>query len=304
MAKTGDQLIADVQLTMTIPNNQVLLTDQRILDLANDETQSTLVPLILSLNQEYLVYLDESEQTVIDEPEYSIPYRSVGRILRELKVRQNSLVWNVEQIALEDAQILQYTAQRFCYYFINDKFRMVPTPKTNYTLMKWYPMRPGNLTKVEAAGLITNISGNTLTLSSVPDTFQPGVKVDFIKGKQGNSTITIDQTIDNVSGFQITVTDVPSKAEVGDYVAIAETSPVMQLPDEMFTYLVLLTAKRCMYAIGDYEGMRNVDEMIPEKRRAAEQILAPRNQGESIKIVNRNGLLRGRRNGFWRGVLR
>lgn len=307
MSKTGNQLIADVQLTITMPNNQVLLTDDRILDLANEEMLAHVVPMLVSLNQEFFTTLDDTDVTVSGKEDYDIPYRAIGRLLRDLKIKDPTSggnVWNCDQITLEDAHVLAYTSQRFSYYFKGDHIRLVPTPDSAYTLMKYYLLRPGKITKTDAAGLVTGISGNIVNVSVMPESFAAGVPVDFIRGRQGNSTISMDQTITNVSGLQVTVSDVPTSLAVGDYVALAETSPVIQVPDEVFPYLVYLTAKRCLYAIGDYDGMRSVEEQIPEKRRMVETLLAPRNQGETITIINRNGLLRGNRNGFWRGVVR
>jgi hypothetical protein len=306
MAKTGNQLISDVQLTITMPNNQVLITDDRLLDFANDEMMSTVVPMIVSLNQEYFVRLDESQTTQNGVAEYDIPYRAIGRILRDLRIKdQNDNSWNCTQIYLEDANTLEYSSQSFAYYFKGDVFRAVPIPRDNsFTWQKYYLLRPNSIIKTGDAGFITNISGNIVTVSVVPETFAAGVYVDFIKGRQGNSTITMDQLITNVAGNQITITDVPSTLAIGDWVSVAETSPVMQLPDECFSYLSDLTALRCLSSISDYEGAAKISDTLPAKRRAIEQLLAPRNQGEAIKIINRRGLLRGNRNSLWRGVFR
>jgi hypothetical protein len=304
MARTGNQLIADVQLTITMPNNQVLITDDRLLGFANDEMMSTVVPMIVSLNQEYFVRLDE-EQTVADQAEYDIPYRAIGRILRDLKLRnQSNNTWNCTQIYLEDAERLEFGGgQAFAYYFKGDMFRLIPIPRDNqFTILKYYLLRPNEIIKTDNAGFVTNISGNIVTVNTMPPVFAAGVRVDFIRGRQGNSTITMDQTITNVVGNQVTITNVPPNLQVGDWVSVAETSPVMQLPDECFSYLSDLTALRCLSSISDYDGAQKISDTLPAKRRAIEQLLAPRNQGEAIKIVNRRGLLRGNRsNIFWRG---
>lgn len=307
MSRTGNDLLDDVKTTVTAPNNQALLTDERILSFANDEVMAHVVPLMLSLNEEFMVELDDSDTTQQGVAEYAIPYRAVGRILRDLKIRTGppGNVFNSVQIQLEDANFFEATTGTFSYYFRGDKIHLVPTPQTDsYTLMKYYLLRPNRITRTDAAGRVTAISGNIVTLNLVPDTFVAATPVDFIHGLQGNSTIKMDQIISNVAGNQVTITDVPADLTVGDWVSLAEQSPVLQMPDEAFPFLVFLTAKRCLYAIGDYEGMKAIDEQIPEKRRLLEMILAPRNEGENIKIVNRNGLLRGRRTAFWRGIVR
>lgn len=308
MSKTGDQLIADVQLTITMPNNQVLLTDQRILDFANDELFSSVQEMLMSLNQGFFIYLDDTEVTVAGQHEYTIPYRAIGRTLRDLKMRNgqpDTNVWNTTLIALEDAHDYSSSVNAFAYYFRGDMIHFACAPQTNeFTILKYYLLRPNKLVKTSSAGRITSISGDVVTVDVTPKTFIAGGLVDFIKGQQGNRTIAMDQTITNVSGAQVTITTPPSELAVGDWVALAEESPVLQIPDECFTFLTMLTAKRCLIAIGDLEGAKAMDESIPEKRTLLEKIMAPRAQGEQIKIVNRNGLLRGNRVGFWRGVVR
>lgn len=308
MAKTGNQLISQVQLTITMPNNQELLTDARILAFCNEEIMSTVVPMIMSVNQEYFVVVDESETTEDGKAYYDIPYRAIGRILRDLKLKNpqsGDNIWNVAQIYLEDVDNFNWVGQNFGYHFQGDQLKLVPTPQTNeYTLMKYYFLRPNELIKLGDAGTITGISGNIVDIAVVPDAFEAGVQVDFIAGRQGNRTIAMDQTITNVSGTQITIADVPDDLQVGDYVSVAQTSPVLQLPDDVFSYLVYLTGSRCLDAIGDLEQKAKLDEALPAKRRALEQIFAPRNQGEQIKIVNRRGLVRAPRYGYWRGYLR
>lgn len=308
MSKTGNQLIADVQLTVTMPNNQVLLTDERILNFANDELSSTVQEMIMSLNQGYFIYLDETDHTIDGVQEYTIPYRAIGRVLRDLKMRNGppgTNVWNTTLIAIEDAVTYMNSTNDFAYYFRGDMIHFASAPRTDeFQILKYYLLRPNKITKTDAAGKVLGISGNVVTIDITPQAFVAGALVDFIKGLQGNRTIAMDQVITNVSGSQITITTPPDNLEVGDWVSLAEESPVLQIPDECFTYLSLLTAKRCLGAIGDFDGAKAIADDIPEKRTLLEKILAPRAQGENIKIINRNGLLRGNRQGFWRGVLR
>lgn len=312
MSKTGDDLINAVNITVTLPNNQVLMTDTRLLSLAQDEIRKTVLPVIVQINQDYLVY-KEVDPTVAGKQLYSIPYRSIGRTLRDLKVSNGPTpgdqIQDMVLIALEDMQYYNFSSPPSGFCFEGDKIRIAQNPVTaGYFLIKYYLLRPGNITKTDAAGLITGISGNIITVSTVPQSFVNGMRVDFIEGIQGNSTLLMDSVITNILGNQITVSAVPDMSQgapgvlsVGDYIAAAETSPVLQLPDEAFGYVVELTSKRVLEAVGDFDGAGVIGKRIPETRKLLQNMIAPRIEGENTKIINRAGLLRGNRFRYRRG---
>jgi len=300
--KTSADLIESVRTTITAPNNQTLLTEDRLLALANEEIDSKVVPMMCSLNQDYFVTMEE-ESMVADTAEYDIPYRSVGRTLRDLKVRDSAnSVRDVVKVALEDAHLSSHQSLPLSFYFKGDQIVMVPTPiDTQWTLQKFYLLKPNSLVQLSKAGKVTAVSGNTLTLDNVPSAFVASATIDIIQGKQGNRLRAMDQSITNVSGSQITVATVPTGTVIGDYVGISCESPVIQLPDEIFPYLTFLTSKRCLEALGDYEGSNALEKEIQIRKKNCEYLLAPRIEGESTKILQRFGLLRGNRSRRTRG---
>jgi len=296
MAKTVDDFLNSVKITAVIPENQALMTAARILSFADEEIQNELIPALDALNQEYFVTL-ETEAMVSGTDSYSIPYRAIGRKLRDLKITDGTTVRNVTQMKLEDAHLNTFQGSPTAFYYFGDKIKVVPTPNNSTTsLQKFYLFRPGQLVQTSAAGLITGISGTSITVSTVPSTFVSGVKVDFIQGTSGYSTLAFDQTISNVAGTTLTITTPPTGLAVGDYVAIKEQTPVVQFPDEAYSYLVQRTAKRVLEAISDFEGAKVIGDRLPQAKRNLQAILAPRIEGEGIKIINRNGLIRGNRN--------
>jgi len=88
---------------------------------------------------------------------------------------------------------------------------------------------------------------------------------------------------------------------VGNYVAIADTSPVVQLPEEVTVFLETLTAIRVCHAIGDFEGKQILEAEATVEETAMKLMLQPRIEGETQKIINRDGLLRRSRFNFRRG---
>ncbi len=299
--KTSEDLLESVKTSVTIPANQVLLTNPRILMFANEEIDSKVVPLISSLNQDYFVEIEE-EAAVSGESEYSIPYRSIGRTLRDLKISDSSgSVRDVTKMALEDAHLNKWESLPLSFYFRSDKIVIIPTPNSNdLTLQKFYIRKPSDLVEMSSAGKVTAVSTNTLTLDNVPTSFAANT-VDIIQGRQGHSLRMMDTAVTSVSGSQVTVASATGAA-IGDYVALSGKSPVIQLPDEAFPYLSFLVCKRVLDAIGDFDGASQLDKEILVRKKNLEMLLAPRIEGEQTKIVNRYGLLRGSRGRYLRGV--
>jgi hypothetical protein len=128
--------------------------------------------------------------------------------------------------------------------------------------------------------------------------------VDFVKGTSGNSTLAMDKTISSVASTVITfaANAVPSTLAAGDYITMAGTSPVLQLPNECYPLVETRVAQRILFAGGDFDGAKMLDDAVKEEEKNLKMLLEPRIQGEPTIILNRSGLLRGRRAGMRRGL--
>jgi len=299
-----DDLLESVRTTITSPVNQVLLTDDRLLDFGNQEIDSKVVPMISSLNQDYFTYL-ETEAITSGQDSYDIPYRAIGRTLRDLKIIDSSgSVRNISKVQLEDAHLYRYNATPQAFYFFGDQIKLAPTPDvTGVSLQKFYLIKPSKMVLESDAGKVTAVSGTSVTVNMVPSSFVVGAKVDAIKGKQGHRLLDIDRTISGVAGLVLTLDAAVTGLAVGDYIAYQCETPVIQLPDEVLPYLIYLMAKRCLETLGDYEGVSAIDKEILIRKKNCEYLLAPRIEGESTKILQRYGLLRGHRGRYVRGIV-
>ncbi len=304
MTLTADNLLSQIKLSGTIPENQELMTEARILALADEEIAGVIVPLLDSTNQEFFV-TQENETVTAGKSLYKIPYRAVGRKLRDLKVDDGSgAVRSITLVALEQAQLFKQSGLIAGFHFMADKIAVVPTPTASTEILqKFFNFRPSKLITTADAGTVTGISGLILTLSVVPTAFVTGYLVDLVGAKSGYQTLGYDVAITAVAGNQITLASVPTDLVVGDYVCQAEKTPVIQLPDDCFALLVKMTTKRVLEAIGDYDGANNLKDSIKELKTALLKLFQPRIEGASIKIINRNGLLNASRSvKYYRGI--
>jgi len=306
MTVTGDKFLRGLKRRITIPANQVLIDNPGMLELCDDVMRDKMVPLLLSVNENYFV-VEETEVEVANQAAYSIPYRSIGRTLRDLKMRQvgaTNSIQDMSLIALEDAHMMAPSGVPSGFYFRGDKIVLVPYPISDqYELIKYYDLQPSRLVQTTSAALIQSVSTNVVTCATVPPSFASGVYVDFVKGIQGCSTLAMDVQITNVSGSQVTFTsasDIPSDLVAGDYIALAQETPVLQIPDEAVPLLETLTGERVLYAISDYEGAEKLLSDAARQEKDLLKVISPRVQGEQTKIVNRRGLLRGQGFNSWR----
>ncbi len=305
---TGDRFLQGLKRRVTVPASQVLVNNTGMLQMADDVTRDKIVPLIMAVNQNFFIYR-ETIALVADQAEYQIPYRSIARGLRELKLHTvdstgSGGTSNLPQIALEDAHLFPQSGVPSGFYFQGDRIVVLPTPiNTSYELYSWYDLQPSQIVQTTDAARVASVSTNVVTCTSVPSTMTAGVLVDFIQGVSGCGTLAMDEAITNVSGTQITFAsadDIPSTLVAGDYISIKQTTPVLQLPDEAQPLLETLTALRLLKALGDFDGASQLQQDAAQQETDLKKILQPRIEGEPTKIVNRQGLVRGKGFNYWR----
>jgi len=305
MAKTCDDFIAGVKRLASVPASQSLLSDSDFLGSLQEALENKLSPLLLSVRQDYFV-TTETEAMVSGTSEYAIPYRSIGRTLRDLKmIDSGGSTRDMTLIALEDSHLFNSSVTPHSFYFKGDKIVVVPTPTSSgLSLLKFYNLAPSVPVLTSAAARVTAIAGGNITVSSVPSTMVSGVYCDFVQAKSGNSILAMDKAITGVNGMVISFasSDVPASLVVGDYIALANESPVVMAPNEAMPYLQDCVAEDVMRSVGDMESMNAFSESAKEKEKALKIMIEPRIQGESTKVLNRRGLLHGRGIRYRRGI--
>lgn len=296
MAKTADQLLAGLKRRGILPASQSLLSNADILAMADDIIELELVSLVMSTRSEFFV-TRSFEPLVSGQEAYDIPSRSIGRGLRDLKVRDGSNTYDLPQVEVEDWTVFgSGTGQPRGFTFLGDKILIGPTPApaSGQQLELWWHLKPSKLVPTSQACLVDSVASGVITCVGVPSTFTAQTQVDIVQGNSGCAIRAMDVTIQNVSGLQLTfmVDDIPSSVRKGDYVTLAGYSPVLMLPDECSQLLETMLAQRVLQSLSDFEGAGALIEVIKDEKHQLLRILAPRVVGEPKKILNRNSLLR------------
>lgn len=306
---TSEQLIASVKRRINIPSNQNTFTDADILAFADEEMMLALVPAIMSLHEDHLLF-SELVPLVVDQNDYTIPYRSVGNKLYDLQyVDQNGNNLEMSRTTLADKPnyngAYSYN-QAYSYYVMNNRISLLPSVDglVSGSLNFIYYIRPSSLVPTDEVGIITEINRDTgvITLSDTPTDFSLDAKYDLYKAKSPHNILSIDlePASLNASGSTITLDpdDIPDDLEVGDHISLAQQCAIPQIPSDLHVFLAQKTAERILESQGDLEGLKLAQSKSAEMESRAGNIIDNRVDESPIKLSNRHGILKSGRRRF------
>lgn len=195
----SETLVESVKRRINIPTNQNTFTDADILAFADEELALALVPAIMSLHEDHLLY----EDIVPLEPntrEYLIPYRAIGNKLYDLQFKDmNGNFLPMSQTTWSDEPNYNgsYTTNLiYAYYVRNNRIGLLPTFNgiSTGSLRFMYYIRPSGLVPSVEVAVINNINltTGTITFSNLPSTFSTNTLVDFYQFKSPHTILNID----------------------------------------------------------------------------------------------------------------
>jgi hypothetical protein len=285
VAYTTADLLASVSRLAFIPAGQVTFSDAEILAIADEETQTKIMPRLMAIREEYFVY-PYSTSIVQGQRLYAVPSRSIGGMVREVrKVNSNGTYYDLERIEPEDVQGEQLGTPRQ-FYLEGESVALYPTPSaTQETLQISFYIEQGKLVDVTQSGVISNIDTNTkiVTLATIPSTWATNDLFDFAAGRGNQAYKGIDSQ-GTVSSNTIQFPSLPETLAVGDYVTQAETSALVQLPRNMRAVLAQFTAARLLEA-QNQPGADKMAETAVMSLEAAIRMLSPRVKGASRTLT-------------------
>jgi hypothetical protein len=299
---TSELLIDSVKRRISVPTNQNTFTDADILAFADEELGLVVVPAMMSLHEDYLLFSEDTEMED-DTSSYVIPYRAVGTKLYDLQfIDTNGISYPMSRTTAADTPNYQgsYTLNSaYAYYIKNSNVHLLPVLSGAATgsLRFFYFIRPSSLVMTDEVGVITNINRSTgeITVSSLPETFSNSTPCDFYRVHSPHNILYIDRTPTSADLSSNTLTfdpdDIPSELVVGDHVALSQQCAIPQIPSDLHVFLAQKTAERILESIGDSEGLNLARQKSAEMEVRAGTIIDNRVDESPIKITNRNGIL-------------
>ena len=172
---TSDELVESVKRRASIPENQSTYTPEDILAFADEELSLEILPAILELHEDYLLY-PENVQLETGKYDYRIPDRAIGSKLRDVQSVSPDGNTIKEMTRLGAGDIIKDYVNRSTnyvhqFYIKNNKVVLTGEPRSTDGFLKmWYYMTPSKLVPDENVGIIKDIStpsGGEVTLTLV-----------------------------------------------------------------------------------------------------------------------------------------
>lgn len=315
MAKitTASVLIESIKRRAAIPENQATFEAEDFLEFADEELLLALVPVIISLHEDFLLYEVEVPLEA-GKSEYEIPSRAVANKLRDVQYKPDpSTLLEMTRIGIGE-RFADYNSgggndsvKR--YYIKNNKIVLTPAlgnTSASGSLVFIFYIKPSSLVLEDRVGVIQGINdlnnGNTeIVLNEVPENFNTSVLYDVYKAESPSSILNIDMTPVSINTINRSVTfattDIPDELRVGDHLAQAQEATIPQVPNELQAMLAQMVACRCLEAQGDTNGLQNALLKLKQMTDASGTLIDNRVEDAPQKIVNRHSLLRAGKSG-------
>lgn len=296
-AYTTADLLESIKQRSVLPDNQDTWSDEKLLTAATEEMRSVIVPLLMSVREEYFI-TSEDISIVAGTSRYAIPERSVGMGVREvLWVNSEGNSYPMPMVTVEDGNVTggqtlwtangSSGASPYAYRLEWNSLVLSPVPASSGTMRIMYVISPGALVEVGDAAQITTINTltNTVTCSTVPASWSGGESVDIIKGSGGYEYLSTSASIVAVNGTDITLSALPTGLSVGDWVALEGESPIPQLPRELQPLLAHKVVVQILESMSQRGAAEKADERVNKMIQSALSIISPRVKGGAKKLV-------------------
>jgi hypothetical protein len=263
-----------IERRAAIPLSQNTFSEDEILELANEVVSDIILPDILKSRQDFFVVWEDLTPTQganDNDPWIRIPTRAIGQSIVSLS---------------EPDTDYDFTP---CSYWVEGSKIYLDWDRTTPVRVR-YHLRPGQLVTTNKVGTITAIDTilNTVSINSRPSEFTNGAKVDFIRGNAAFDLLAKDSIMSFDADPQITTTlyldSLPPELQKGDYICLADQSPVPQIPVEWFSYLSQHVAAIVLEANGDFEAAKKIEAKLGVIRNNALSLISTRIERKSKAI--------------------
>lgn len=290
MYKTTD-LLKSVQIRGLLPLANADLTGSNLLMFATEELYNDIVPTINSAREDF--YTTYTDYPVPGSPdiEIPIPERAIGAKLRNVQLVSGDSVTELARRQVEDLP-----TANLGYYLQGNAIHLLTRFGPGYpTLRLYWFMRPNSLVTTDETAVITAVSGNSLTLDTIPAGFTDGALYDVVSARPNFSTWVWDAT-GTFFGGNIVLTggtqspgpasdNTLSNVRVGDVVSLAGRSSVVQVPVEFQSVLAQSVIVKALEATGDKDGMVLAQKKLDVARANALKLIGVRTESSPIYIV-------------------
>lgn len=297
MSYTFEDLLEKIKRKGAVPTSGSGATATAgFLSAVNDAIADHMLPLIVRLRENYFSYDDDRTPVAGG---LAISPRAIGGKLQNVALIDGTsrldLPWisEEEQTDTDESPVSKPGA-----YIKGNSLYVKPATSHGYpTVRMTILLEHSTVVASSSAAQITGIDTGTKTLSftsgTIPSTWTTSNLLDLIQANPQFDTLSIDQVITSVTTTSIVFSSaIPSRLAVGDWVALAGETPIIQLPKVLHSLLAQRVAnemlKNSPHTKAYEAGVKSADDV--EKKIVA--LLSPRIEKEGKTIKNRTGNLR------------
>lgn len=306
-----DDLLADAKLRAFLPTSNTSttsLSDADILRLANDELWGSLTPRITAAMENYFV-VDYSYPIIPGQIAFDLPERASGGMLRDVYIipaggtqfQRRKLVRlppeEIQQLVASPQQ-LQVQSSPYAFWMQGNQVVLYPNTPTADTLVESVIFRPSQMVLSSTCCQIsaTDFQTGIVQLTALrPVNYTTNTSVDFVRGVPGFDPLFFDVSVLDVGSSSLTFSTTllaqqNTRLDTGDWVCLAGTACVPQIPQTLHPLLATRVALRILRAIGDRSNAEALAQDVSDMESTMYSMLTPRVQGKE-EIVSQLDLL-------------
>lgn len=300
MPWTTTELLAEVRRTGQLPTASTSsLSDADLMAQGDRAMQAAMVPLVLRLQEEFFV-IRTSVTLTAGVAQVAIPRRSVGSRVRDVYYVRGGQRTPLPRLRPEQVAdyITNATGQPYGFYLDAANLVLVPAPAAADTLEIAFYTRPGRFVSTTVARQITVVAADTPTAgrtrlsfaSWTPSSTSSGF--DVISAKPPFEYRALDMAPGTIAATSIdfATSSLITTPAVGDWLTVADESPVMQVPVEAQPLLVQRTSEYVLRSLGYLEEAGAAAQLGDQMQSDLVSVLTPRTDGSPRRVTG--GLMR------------
>lgn len=270
--------------------------DTELLAWGDVEVRAKFVPLLERLRQNF--FIRELNASPDVRGKVQIPARAIGATLRSVQLYTGANWVSLPLRNMEEVDVA-LSGQPNGYYVDAGSIVLLPRGASG-TLRIRYAARPGAMVKADdlskAAAITAVTPGATTTAITLNGVYTGSATVDVLSAGPAHQQKAISTTY---GGGTVLTADLQEALAVGDYIAAADTSPFVPLPEELTGALIHRVAGTVLRSLGYDEEASQQLSLAEAAIEDAKQFLMPRNEGNPQQV--RGGLRAslGRRWRWW-----
>lgn len=288
---TTSEFLASVRRLAHVPSADTTFTDNDLLAFANEEMQIGVVPQILSVREGFYMAPPLDMAIVQGQDTYSFPSRTIGGRIANISLVNGNYVYQYARTEVGQLLSTNISPESFyAFYLQGNSFVLIPIPSFGTLRIRYY-RRPNQLVVPTDCAQITAISPTSLTVASIPTTWAATNLVDILQANPGFDSLGTDLAITSINSNIINFDSLPNGIAVGDWVALAETAPVIQMPLEFQPLLEQRVVIKVLEAQGYLPKAQFAQQKLSEMEKAVFTLINPRVDQNPKIIVTKNNTL-------------